>query len=123
MERAETHGTDAGLTVDQLAALRSQLEATRERLLARRSGDEGVLRDDSPMPMEPMEAAVRTREQDDALLAVARERSLLTEVEHALDKLDAGTYGRSERSGEPIGFSRLHAVPWARLTADEEAGD
>lgn len=46
---------------------------------------------------------------------------LLADVEHALAKIEAGTYGVSEDSGAPIPLSRLRAVPWARRPL-EEAG-
>jgi len=45
---------------------------------------------------------------------------LLTEIERALAKVQTGSYGLSEASGEPIGLRRLTAVPWARYTIDEE---
>jgi RNA polymerase-binding transcription factor DksA len=45
---------------------------------------------------------------------------LLTEVEAALARMDAGTYGTSEVSGEPIGYARLSAVPWARFSVVEQ---
>lgn len=38
---------------------------------------------------------------------------LLTEVEAALAKLDAGTYGRCDVCGEPIGEARLEFRPWS----------
>jgi DnaK suppressor protein len=34
--------------------------------------------------------------------------------------MDAGTYGTSEVSGEPIGYARLSAVPWARFSVVEQ---
>ena len=39
----------------------------------------------------------------------------LTEVEDALEKFDAGTYGICEQCGEPIPEARLEAKPAARL--------
>jgi DnaK suppressor protein len=39
----------------------------------------------------------------------------LEEIEHALDKLDAGTYGVCEECGGPIAEARLEAKPAARL--------
>ena len=39
----------------------------------------------------------------------------LTEVEHALEKFDAGTYGVCEQCGDPIPEARLEAKPAARL--------
>jgi DnaK suppressor protein len=46
----------------------------------------------------------------------------LTAVERAEERLAAGTYGLSTRSGEPIPDGRLEAEPLAELTVDEEPG-
>jgi DnaK suppressor protein len=46
----------------------------------------------------------------------------LREVERAEERLAAGTYGLSVRSGEPIPDGRLEAEPLAELTVDEEPG-
>jgi DnaK suppressor protein len=35
-------------------------------------------------------------------------------VERALRKMEAGSYGVCELTGEPIGFERLRARPWSR---------
>ncbi|MEV4642953.1 TraR/DksA C4-type zinc finger protein [Actinoplanes sp. NPDC049548] len=53
------------------------------------------------------------RAQLTALLAVARER--LADVDDALRRVAAGTYGVCERCGEPIGDERLAARPFARF--------
>ncbi len=42
------------------------------------------------------------------------DRAELHEVELALAKMEAGTYGLSEATGRPIPFARLRALPWAR---------
>jgi DnaK suppressor protein len=42
----------------------------------------------------------------------------LAEVEDALGKFDAGTYGRCERCEQPIAPARLEAKPAARLCID-----
>jgi DnaK suppressor protein len=112
--------TGAGLTREQLALLRETLEATRARLLARRASDEDVVRTEREPESEPMEAARRTLEEDDAILATERERAQLGDIDAALARMAAGTYGQSELSGAPIGFARLQVIPWARRTADEE---
>jgi DnaK suppressor protein len=41
-------------------------------------------------------------------------------VERAEARLDAGTYGLSVESGEPIPDERLEALPTAERTADEQ---
>ncbi|MEU7907682.1 TraR/DksA C4-type zinc finger protein [Actinoplanes sp. NPDC049118] len=52
------------------------------------------------------------RAQLTALLAAARER--VAEVDDALRRVDAGTYGVCERCGRPIAEERLAARPFAR---------
>jgi RNA polymerase-binding transcription factor len=44
----------------------------------------------------------------------------LAAVERAEERLAAGTYGFSVRSGEPIPDERLEALPTAELTVEEE---
>jgi DnaK suppressor protein len=46
----------------------------------------------------------------------------LAAVERAEERLAAGTYGLSTKSGEPIPDGRLEAEPLAELTVDEEPG-
>jgi DnaK suppressor protein len=52
------------------------------------------------------------RAQLTALLAAARQR--ISEVDDALHRLDAGTYGVCERCAQPIAEERLVARPFAR---------
>jgi DnaK suppressor protein len=52
------------------------------------------------------------RAQLSALLAGARDR--IAEVDDALRRLDAETYGICERCGQPIAGDRLAARPFAR---------
>ena len=46
----------------------------------------------------------------------------LDKLERAEERLAAGTYGLSIRSGDPIPDGRLEAEPLAELTIDEEPG-
>lgn len=55
----------------------------------------------------------------DAVAEGLRER--LGAIERAQARLEAGTYGRSVRSGAPIPDERLEADPAAELTVEEEA--
>ena len=47
-----------------------------------------------------------------------RERDIqrLREIDLALQKIDSGTYGYCEESGDPIELKRLEKLPWARLS-------
>jgi DnaK suppressor protein len=53
------------------------------------------------------------REQELALTQNAQE--LLDQTTHALERIDAGTYGVCESCGKPIGKARLQAFPRATL--------
>jgi DnaK suppressor protein len=44
----------------------------------------------------------------------------LPRIRRAIEKLDEGTYGYSDKSGDPISRPRLVAVPEATLTLSEE---
>ena len=60
----------------------------------------------------------RTEERSQVIAVVRALRSNLRDVDHALSKMDTGTYGICERCGQPISLERLEALPWADLGID-----
>ena len=93
----------------------------RERLLRDRSEQ---LRE-AAEPLEPhsMDIADSATDEFDHNLALSRLSSgqdALYEVEEAIRRIRAGTYGTCEESGQPIPPKRLRAIPWARFC--EEVG-
>ena len=56
-----------------------------------------------------------TAERGEVDALVGSLRDTLNEIESALEKLDAGSYGLCEVCGGPIGEARLEAMPAARL--------
>jgi DnaK suppressor protein len=49
---------------------------------------------------------------------LAMERQIndtLAQIDHALEKIDNGTYGTCDRCGQPIKRGRLEALPYANL--------
>jgi DnaK suppressor protein len=54
------------------------------------------------------------------LRARDRQRKLISKIEQALSRLDAGTYGFCEETGEPISLKRLDARPIATLTIEAQ---
>lgn len=89
----------------QLATLRQQLEPTDFT---------EVIGDQSDM------SAART-EWEREFIEEHNLRDKLMEVEHALTKLDVGTYGRCEACGQPIPLARLKILPWARYDVEHQA--
>ncbi len=49
-----------------------------------------------------------------------RARKLISKIDQALERLDNGTYGYCEESGEPIGLRRLEARPIATLSIEAQ---
>jgi len=65
-----------------------------------------------------------SEERSQVITVVRALRSNLGDVERALPKMDAGTYGACERCGGPISAERLEALPWAVLCIDcKQRGD
>jgi DnaK suppressor protein len=56
-----------------------------------------------------------TAERGEVDALVGSLRDTLSDVDDALAKIDAGTYGICEQCGKPIGEARLEAMPAARL--------
>jgi DnaK suppressor protein len=59
-----------------------------------------------------------TEERSKLISVVRALRSNLRDVDRALAKMDAGTYGACERCGQAIAPERLEALPWALLCMD-----
>ncbi|MFJ3502997.1 TraR/DksA family transcriptional regulator [Streptomyces sp. NPDC090135] len=98
----------------EVLRLRSELAHSREELtgLMRDSGD-GAGDDQADTGTKNI-----TREHELALAANARE--MLEQTEHALERLDAGTYGLCEVCGRPIGKARMQAFPRATLCVEDK---
>ncbi len=108
--------------MDEATALRkASLEGQRAHLRdeivalgADPDSDEATFVDDAGFADRSHNTEERSR-----LLSVARAlRSNLRDVERALAKIEAGTYGRCERCGKAIAPERLEALPWAMLCMD-----
>ena len=107
------------LTGTQLSELRRRLEAERIRILRVLNAPGAATGADEERQAELEEMAQRSAERDQTSGVLERERALLAEVDRALAKMDRGEYGVSEKTGAPIPYERLAAVPWARQAVDD----
>jgi DnaK suppressor protein len=103
-------------TVDRL---RERLETERSEV-RRQLDDLGARRDaegiERPDLNEGFADAGQAAAERSSLLTLVRSlRDTLRDVEQALARMDAGTYGLCERCGQPIDEERLDALPAARL--------
>jgi len=66
------------------------------------------------------DAATDTFDRDLTLSLVSFEQEKLYEIEAALKRIDDGSYGICELTGQPIPQRRLEAVPWTRFSEAAE---
>ncbi len=101
-----------------LDALRQSLESHREDL-RKEIADQGVDPDSEEFVVDLetgfADSAHTTAERARLVSVVEQLRTNLGEVEHALAKMDRGSYGTCERCHQPIAIERLETLPWARL--------
>jgi len=71
----------------------------------------------SAFGMHQADAGSDAYEKDFALSLLSQEQDALYEIDQAIKRIDQGTYGVCEMSGEQIPTARLEAIPYARFTA------
>lgn len=111
-----------GLTQQQLEQLRGQLIADRDEIAKRLAGSKSFGMNE-PMGSELGELSLYDNHPGDVgseMFERGKDLALaelwehqLQKTEEAIDRMDAGTYGRCLRCGEPIPFERLSALPSA----------
>jgi DnaK suppressor protein len=112
---------DAELSQAQLKELASLL-ADKRRELSERVVDlneQVVIKDDCALA----DAADAASLQENRLRSrgiVEQHQQTINEIGAALRRLEVGSYGISETSGEPIAYNRLMLIPWARTGADDK---
>jgi RNA polymerase-binding protein DksA len=72
----------------------------------------------SSMPIHMADLGTDNFEQEFSLELMDSERRLLVEIDDALNRITAGTYGICEGTGKPITKARLEAQPWARYSVE-----
>jgi RNA polymerase-binding protein DksA len=104
----------------------AEIAATREQLLELRNRvdrDQAELRDEafrpgsanggaSDIPLRPDDLGGGRLEDEVTLGLLQNEERLAAQIDAALARIDAGTFGRCATCGRPIGVKRLHAVPY-----------
>ena len=90
--------------------LLKESEETLESLQQEGGAQEPDLADRASTEME-RSLELRTRD---------RARKLISKIDAALQRLEEGTYGYCEETGEPIGLKRLEARPIATLSIEAQ---
>jgi DnaK suppressor protein len=102
------------VTDDRLRQMRATLLARGAELRERmRRVDADLARQQSPLPADAPDAAIAV-ENDEILEAIKHAASAeLAHIDHALERLDAGTFAICEDCGGEIEAKRLTVVPYA----------
>lgn len=105
---------------NELPELETELEAIGRRKPSNPSDWEAEAPKDEVQPGDENEQAdkIEGYEENAAILKELEIR--YNSVKRALDKIEAGTYGNCEISGEPIEIERLHANPAARTCIEHK---
>jgi DnaK suppressor protein len=102
---------------ERLVALRDELVRIREGVAAD-AVDLGETEGDTTLDSGDLSQDMFTREMDASIGEQVERR--LREVDRALQKVEEGTYGLSDDSGDTIPRGRLEAVPEALRTVEEQ---
>jgi len=108
------------------ALTKTQVRAIREGLVEERAGLLSQVADldaeanvknwrDGGFDDDPADSGSASFERETAQSLSNHARKLLEQIDDALRRMDAGTYGLCERCGQRIEVERLEALPYARL--------
>lgn len=107
------------MSKEQLEFFRHKLLELQQELRDNAGATTEHLRELSVAP-DPADRATQEEEHALELRTRDRERKLLKKVDGALMRIEDGSYGYCEETGEPIGIQRLLARPTATLTIEAQ---
>jgi RNA polymerase-binding transcription factor DksA len=82
------------------------------------TGENDAMSELADYDQHPADTATETFEREKDLSILEQLENDLAELQAALERVDAGTYGIDEVTGEPIDPARLEAFPTARTNID-----
>lgn len=94
-------------------------EVTADGLLSESEGSS--LSEFSSLEQHQADIGTETFDRERDLSILENIEAELADVEHAIRRLDEGTYGACEACGRPIDADRLEAMPAARFCVEDQA--
>jgi RNA polymerase-binding transcription factor len=104
----------------QRAYFRRKLLTWRDEILRSTKETLQHLQDESAQHADIADRATTETERALELRARDRQRKLIAKIDAALARLEEGTYGYCEETGEPISLKRLDARPIATLSVEAQ---
>jgi len=102
------------------AYFRNKLVAWKEEIVRQNRETLQVLHEDSAQHADLADRATSETDRALELRARDRQRKLIAKIDAALSRIEEGTYGYCEETGEPIGLRRLDARPIATLSLEAQ---
>lgn len=112
--------TEEFMNTSQRAYFRAKLNAWKNDILREARETLGHLAEESANHPDLADRASSETDRAIELRARDRQRKLISKIDAALQRLDEGTYGYCEETGEPIGLKRLDARPIATLSIEAQ---
>ena len=103
----------------QLAFFKEKLQSMKQQLIDNAGATSEHLRENDMVP-DPADRATIEEEHALELRTRDRERKLMKKIDESLQRIDDGSYGWCEETGEPIGVPRLLARPTATLSVEAQ---
>jgi DnaK suppressor protein len=112
----------SGLNQTQLKELKKKLQDKLAALDHEVRDLEAELTDDDSEQSAPDEVDRSSFEEQvqRSQIVLDQKKTLQFEVSEALKRIEDGSYGVCEDTEEPIGFKRLSAQPWTRLSLEAQ---
>lgn len=104
----------------QIDYFRKKLQDWREQLLEECNQTINQMQDNLMNEPDVIDVACNVVNQAIELRTRDRERKLINKIDEALRRIDNGTYGYCEETGEPISLKRLEARPIATLSLEAQ---
>ena len=104
----------------QLKFFKKLLLEEKRRLLEKAAETTQSLQQENEVTPDWTDRATIEEEQALELRVRDRERKLMKKIDEALERIEKGTYGWCEETGEPIGLKRLLARPTATLCLEAQ---
>ncbi|MDD2408452.1 MAG: RNA polymerase-binding protein DksA [Tepidiphilus sp.] len=104
----------------QLKFFKHLLLEEKRRLLEKAAETTQSLQQENEVTPDWTDRATIEEEQALELRVRDRERKLMKKIDEALERIEKGTYGWCEETGEPIGLKRLLARPTATLCLEAQ---
>lgn len=99
---------------------RNKLIAWKDDILKQNMETLKGLHDESSQQADPADRATAETDRALELRARDRQRKLMGKIDAALARIEEGTYGYCEETGEPISLKRLDARPIATLSLEAQ---